>query len=91
VDFHATRFPVELAPDDVYISIFNAVVGSKTYDWAIKTGIINDIDWTDSHRFRGTPFGLPTVNNILTRFQLQKAQKAAYQRFYGKGNETQYE
>lgn len=81
----------ELAPDDVYISIFNAVVGSKTYEWAIRTGVINEIDWTDPRRFRGTPFGLPTVNNILTRFQLQKAQKAGYQRFYGKGNETQYE
>lgn len=82
---------LELSPDDVYISIFNAVVGSKTYEWATKTGIINNIDWTNLRRFRGTPFGLPTVNNILTRFQLQKAQKAAYQRFYGKGNETQYE
>jgi len=80
----------DLAPDDVYISIFNAVVGSKTYEWAIRAGIINKIDWTDPRRFRGPPFGLPTVNNILTRFQLQKAQKAGYQRFYGKGNETQY-
>lgn len=81
----------ELSPDDVYISIFNAVIGSKTYEWAIKTGIINSIDWTNPRRFRGSPFGLPTVNNILTRYQLQKAQKAAYQHFYGKGNETQYE
>lgn len=81
----------ELSPDDVYISIFNAVVGSKTYEWATKTGIIDDIDWTNPKRFRGSPFGLPTVNNILTRYQLQKAQKAAYQHFYGKGNEAQYE
>ena len=81
----------ELSPDDVYISIFNAVVGSKTYEWATKTGIIGDIDWTNPSRFRGPPFGLPTVNNILTRYQLQRAQRAAYQHFYGKGNETQYE
>lgn len=81
----------ELSPDDVYISIFNAVVGSKTYEWAIKTGIIDNVDWTNPRRFRGSPFGLPTVNTILTRYQLQKAQKTAYQHFYGKGNEAQYE
>lgn len=90
VDSNIERL-AELSPDDVYISIFNAVVGSKTYDWATKTGIIGDIDWTNPSRFRGPPFGLPTVNNILTRYQLQRAQRTAYQHFYGKGNETQYE
>ena len=81
-----------LSPDDVYISIYNAVVGSKEYKLAIKRGDLDDdIDWINPIRFGGPPFGLPTVHPNLGRFQLQILQKGVYESFYGKGNEEQYE
>lgn len=83
---------ISLKPDDIYISIFNATIGSKVYEWAKKTKQVDlDINWCDPKRFRGTPYGLPTINNNLSRYQLQQAQKTAYRKFYGNGNETQYE
>lgn len=50
-----------------------------------------NIDWLNPKCFIGPPYGLPTVNPRLNRFQLQKAQKSVYKEFYGKGNEIQYE
>lgn len=83
---------IQLHPDNVYISIYNVTVGSEDYKRAVMAGIINEnIDWKKPNNFYGPPFGLPTVNTNLNRFQLQTAQKSAYAKFYGKGNEKQYE
>lgn len=81
-----------LKPDNVYISIYNAVVGSEEYKRAIMAGDLDEqIDWLNPKSFVGPPFGLPTVNPRLNRYQLQIAQKSVYKEFYGKGNEVQYE
>lgn len=82
----------ELQPDKVYISIYNVTVGSKEFKRAIMSGELDEnIDWLNPKCFIGPPYGLPTVNPRLNRFQLQKAQKSVYKEFYGKGNEIQYE
>lgn len=82
----------QLCPDKVYISIYNATVGSEEYKRAIMSGDLpENIDWTNPQRFSGPPYGLPTINPQLNRYQLQIAQKSVYREFYGKGNEQQYE
>lgn len=81
-----------LQPDKVYISIYNATVGSEEYKRAIMSGDLSEnIDWCSPTAFQGPPFGLPTINPRLNRYQLQMAQKSVYRDFYGKGNEHQYE
>ncbi len=83
---------LQLSPDDVYISIYNVTIGSEDYKRAIRTNDIRtDINWKNPKSFLGPPYGLPTVNPNLNRYQLQKAQKSAYKKFYGEGNEKQYE
>lgn len=82
----------QLRPDKVYISIYNATVGSEEYKRAIKSGDLDEsIDWLNPKSFYGPPYGLPTINPQLNRYQLQIAQKSVYREFYGKGNEKQYE
>ena len=78
---------IELNPTDVYISIYNVTVGSKEYERAKKSGLLDlKEDWYNPNSFVGPPFGLPTVSN-LSRFDLQKIQKFAYRKFYGKDGE----
>lgn len=85
-------FIKSLEPDHAYISIYNAVPGSKEFQRAKIMGLIDeDIDWTNPKYFLDSPYGLPTVNEQLNRFQLQMAQKYAYRQFYGKEGDTQYE
>lgn len=88
-----------LNPSYVYISIFNVTPGAKEFEKAKLRGKLRDkkgriteeIDWSDPKLFKGPPFGLPTVNGSLNRYQLQQAQEFAYEQFYGPEGVTEYE
>lgn len=92
-------FLKSLNPTYVYISIYNVIPGTDEFDRALREGRIRDregditdtIDWSDPTLFSGPPFGLPTVNENLNRFQLQQAQEYAYEQFYGPGRGAEYE
>lgn len=91
IEYNTKRLKA-MQPDKVYISIYNATVGSEEYRRAVMSGDLEaDVDWLNPKCFSGPPFGLPTVNSRLNRYQLQVAQKSVYRDFYGKGNEKQYE
>ncbi len=91
INYNVDRL-ISLHPDNVYISIYNVTVGSEDYKRAIMSGDLEEnIDWKNPKSFCGPPYGLPTVNPNLNRYQLQTAQRSAYCEFYGRGNEKQYE
>jgi len=82
-------FIKELNPTHVYFSIYNVTPGAAEYNRAVKEGLIRDEnnkpvkypDWSNSRLFTGPPFGLPTVNTYLSRWDLQNALKYAYSQF----------
>ncbi len=82
------RFLQSLAPDNVYISIYNVTPGAADYQRALNDGSLRDsqgkaisrIEW-GKLQFYGPPFGLPTVNRRFNRSDLQDAQKWAYEQF----------
>lgn len=79
-------FLKELNPTHVYFSIYNVTPGAAEYKRAVKEGLIRDEnnqpvkhpDWSNYRLFTGPPFGLPTVNKNLSRWDLQNALKYAY-------------
>lgn len=77
-----------LKPNHVYISIYNVTPGSADYKRAMNDGTIKQIKWGDSDNFRGSPYGLPTVNPRLSRGELQNYQSTAYRLF---NSEKEYE
>jgi anaerobic magnesium-protoporphyrin IX monomethyl ester cyclase len=93
------EFLKSLEPSYVYISIYNVTPGSSDFERASRQGrirskegkIVDSIDWSDPSLYHGSPFGLPTVNESLNRYQLQIMQKYAYEQFYGPTGGTEYE
>lgn len=73
----------------VYISIYNVTPGANDFEKAQKEGVIpKEIDWHIVGEYKDPPFGLPTVNQKLNRYELQEAQKYAYNSFYGRDDEN---
>ena len=83
---------INLNPSDIYVSIYNVTVGSKEFERAIRDGSVQqNIDWYNPKLFYGPPYGLPTVHGSISRHELQRYQKYAYKKFYGKDKENQFE
>lgn len=83
---------IDLEPSDIYVSIYNVTVGSKEFERAVMDGSLpRDIDWYNPRLFSGPPYGLPTVHRSISRYELQKYQKYAYKKHYGKDKENQFE
>ena len=82
-------FLIELNPTHVYFSVYNVTPGATEYKRAVKEGLVRDEsnqtvkcpDWSNPRLFTGPPFGLPTVNKNLSRWDLQSALKYAYEKF----------
>ena len=95
-DFHRIEQSIDflksLKPNYAYISIYNVTPGAEEFKRVLDRGMIpEDINWADPTCFHGPPFGLPTANDKLNRIELQKAQKYAYDQFYGPGRANEYE
>jgi len=62
-----------IGPDAVRISVFNILPGTRIYELAVsRKWLPQNVPWGDTSLFPGHPLGLPTVNEFLTRTQLQQ-------------------
>lgn len=78
----SVKFVFNLKPDFLSVSILSPHPGTDIYRYALKEGIIKEVDWSASNQFKGLPWGHPTVCLALTRKELQELHRWAYRVFY---------